>query len=300
MRNQVSLCFKVLLTAVGTFLRIRFIPANSLRHGESGACRGGLVRDNLWLTIVFFFLLPVMSSAQFTVGENGSLATAPNALVSVRNLSIPSSALNAFQEGIDRLKRADYAGGAQKFQQAIKKFPAYYEAYFFLASAHMSLDREDEAAAELQKSADLSGGRYPLPFFALGLLLCNRMDFAQANDVVQKGFELDNASWFGYYALGRVSLGLNRLDDAENYVHEAISRISSNPNLAQLYLLLAHIHERRHRHAELLEDLNSYLALETDTEMLEKVEAVRDRVKEVLKEEQRNAATPQPSASSSY
>jgi hypothetical protein len=60
----------------------------------------------------------------------------------VRELSIPEAASKAFDKGTQLLAAKDWAGSASQFWQAIRAFPAFYEAFY-----RLGIDEEKPAYA---------------------------------------------------------------------------------------------------------------------------------------------------------
>ena len=208
--------------------------------------------------------LPLHSSAQ---------SQKPGSKVSVRELSIPTKALRAFEQGIDCLAKSDPAGSLPQFQRAISEFAGYYEAYDRMAAAYLKLWRIPEAEDAFRKSIELSGGRFAHPLLALGAILDGQRKFAEAEGVIRQGLDLEPDSWTGHYYLGMALFGLNRLQDAEQSAREALFRNADFPN-AQL--LLADIHLRQQDLRAVLADLDQYLKLVPQGESREWARAVRE------------------------
>jgi tetratricopeptide (TPR) repeat protein len=198
-----------------------------------------------------------------------------NYTVSVRELKIPGKARNAFESGLERLKKFDAAGGRTQFARAIAAFPEYYEAYYHLGVAELRLGNDKKAAEAFQKAIDLSGGRYPWAQFSLGFALCRLGDYAEAKRVIDRGLELDSNSAIGQVMLSMVLFDLDRPEEAEQSAREAVLR---NPRLAAAYLALADVHGRRHEFAMQLHDLDTYLKLAPDGPDRRLIRQVRDVV----------------------
>jgi tetratricopeptide (TPR) repeat protein len=153
---------------------------------------------------------------------NSSPIQRTNYAVSVRDLRIPGKARNAFERGLERLAKNDAIGGRTQFVRATTAFPDYYEAYYHMGVADLRLGREEDAAQAFQKAIDLSGGRYAWAQFALGLLLCRRGEYAEAETVIREGLEVDGRSAIGHLFLSVALFRLNRLEEAR----EVLERLS--------------------------------------------------------------------------
>jgi tetratricopeptide (TPR) repeat protein len=145
-----------------------------------------------------------------------------NNTVSVRELGIPTKALQAFQKGADLLAKKDAAASLPHFQRAVAEFASFYEAYYRMGVADLKLWRLTDAEQAYRKSIELSAGQYAQPLLALGILLSYQEKYAEAEGVTRKGLDLDPTSWAGHYALGCSLFGLNRLEEAEKSIREAL------------------------------------------------------------------------------
>ena len=199
--------------------------------------------------------------------------------VSVRELRIPGKARNAFEKGLERLAKNDPVGSRTQFVRATVVFPDYYEAYYHMGVADLRLGREEDAAQAFQKAIDLSGGHYAWAQFALGLLLCRRGEYAEAETVIRKGLDVDGSPATGHLFLSVALFRLNRLEDAEKSAREALLR---KPGFAWAYLVLADVHGRRGEYARQLQDLDAYLKLEPDGPASKQVREVREVVRRIV------------------
>src|SRR5437762_8162415 len=129
-----------------------------------------------------------------------------------------------------------------QFVQATKAFPDYYAAYYHMGVADLRLGHEEEAAQAFQKAIDLSRGQYAWAQFALGLMLCRRGEYAEAETVIRQGLDLDGSPAHGHLVLSVALSRLNRPEDAEKSAREALLR---KPGFARAYLVLADVHGRR-------------------------------------------------------
>jgi tetratricopeptide (TPR) repeat protein len=199
--------------------------------------------------------------------------------VSVRELRIPVKARNAFEKGLERLAKNDAVGSRTQFLRATATFPDYYEAYYHMGVADLKLGREEEAAQAFQRAIDLSGGHYAWAQFAVGLLLCRRGEYAEANTIIREGLEVDGGSATGHLFLSVALFHLNRLEEAEKSAREALLR---KPGFAWAYLVLADVHGRRGEYARQLQNLDAYLKLEPDRPASKQVREVREVVRRIV------------------
>jgi Tfp pilus assembly protein PilF len=199
--------------------------------------------------------------------------------VSARELRIPVKARNAFEKGLERLARNDADGSRTQFVRATVTFPDYYEAYYHMGVVDFRLGREEEAAQAFQRAIDLSGGRYAWAQFGLGLLLCRRGEYAEAETVIRRGLDVDGSSPTGHLFLSVALFHLNRLEAAEKSAREALLK---KPGFASAYLVLADVHGRTGEYASQLQNLDAYLKLEPDGPASKRVREVREVVQRIV------------------
>jgi tetratricopeptide (TPR) repeat protein len=226
--------------------------------------------------------VPFLSSAQTQPSSN---------VVSIRELSIPPKASRAFVQGMEQMAKKDPAASLPHFQRAISEYAGYYEAYDRIGVADLKLWRVPEAEEAFRKAIEVSAGQYAHPLIALGAILDEREDYAEAESVTRKGLDLDPNSWTGRYYLALALFGLNRLADAENSVREALRRKTDFP---QGHLLLAEIHNRERDNLSLVSDLDEYLKLAPDGPASSRVKALRESAQGMMFGSQSDTALAKP------
>jgi tetratricopeptide (TPR) repeat protein len=214
-----------------------------------------------------------------------------NDVVSVRELSIPPKARHAFEQGAELLLKNNAVDSLPLFQRAAGEFASYYEAFYEMGVADLKLRRLPDAALAFQKSIDLSGAQYSPPLLALGAVLAHQGKYSDAEEVINKGLALDPASWSGHYYLGWVLSGMNRLEEAEKSVRDAVRLKSDSPEAVRL---LADIHSRQKDYRSLVNDLDDYLKLDPDSPIAVRARALRITAQRFLDESQSSSALAQP------
>jgi tetratricopeptide (TPR) repeat protein len=199
--------------------------------------------------------------------------------VSVRELKIPRRAQDEFQKGLQRLAKNDPAGSLSHFTKASEAFPRYFEAYYNMGVAEMTLGHTDAAAKAFQTAIDLSGGLYARAEFGYGYLLCQEGRPVEAEKIIRRGLEVEDTSPQGYVILGQALKQLNRLDEAEKSVHEALLR---NPNFAGAYLVLSDVAEGKGDYRAEIADLDIYLKLQPNGPGSELARKVRIAAQKML------------------
>jgi tetratricopeptide (TPR) repeat protein len=199
--------------------------------------------------------------------------------VSVRELKIPGKARNEYAKGLGSLAKQDLAGSAEHFLKAAQAFPDYYEAFYHIGVVKTRQGLLGEALPAFQKAIDLSGGKYAWAEFGMGYVQYLEGKSEEAITTFRRGLEVDENSPDGYLFLGMTLLRLNRLDEAEKSVREALLR---NPNLALAYLVLSDAYGRQQEYLEQLQGLEAYLKLEPNGVNSQSARQAREAVKVIL------------------
>jgi tetratricopeptide (TPR) repeat protein len=220
-------------------------------------------------------------------------ASAGGPPVSAHELSMPEAARKLVQSGQKKLyvdKNPQEA--LADFQQAVSTAPGYYEAHREIAVAYISMGKTEEAQASLRKSIEVSGDTYGDAEIDLGTLLIEKGDIDTGEKAVRRGLELNPKSWKGFYELGKLDLGRNRLDSALKSAEQARSLA---PNVPIIYRLLANIHIRQKNNQELLNDLDAYIKLDPDSPASLRAVQMREQIaQEVAKQSQATPAQSTP------
>jgi hypothetical protein len=187
----------------------------------------------------------------------------PDLSISAHELSMPVAARKLVDSGKKKLYAGNNAEGALRdFEAAVVKAPDYYEAYYQLGMACLSLQKPVEAEKNLRTSVALSNQTYADAILALAVLLLGRHDSVDGEPLLRRGLELNPNSWVGYYELGKLELYRMRLEAALDAAKTAESLAPQQP---KVYRLLSLIHLRQKNYQAALADLDAYIRLDPDS-----------------------------------
>jgi hypothetical protein len=190
-------------------------------------------------------------------------APSPAGSVSAHEMSMPQKARDLLSSGekklyFDKNPQASLAD----FQQAVSIAPKFYEVYYQIGMAYLTLGTRDEAEKSFRKSVEVSNDKYGEPVIGLASFLIDTGDLAQSEKMTRHGLELSPNSWFGHYQLGRILFTENKIADAQNSAEQARSL---DPNAAIVYRLLSNIHLSQKNYPALIQDLDAYIKLDPDS-----------------------------------
>jgi tetratricopeptide (TPR) repeat protein len=210
--------------------------------------------------------------------------------VSVRELRLPSESRKSFRKGMDILYRKhDAAASLPVLQKVTIAVPGFYEAFFHMGIAYDQLDKPEEAEAAFRKAIAASEEKYPEAFIALASLLTSLQKAAEAEPLVRRGVALDASLWQGHYEMGRALAALNRPEEAEKSLVEAVRLRKDFP---PAYLLLANLHIRMKNQTALLGDLNEFLRLDPNGPQSERARKLRDSIRQAIENSKNAPAEP--------
>jgi len=195
--------------------------------------------------------------------EKQSAAGPAGLSVSVHELSMPQAARELVASGkkkvyVDKKPEA----GLQDFRHAVTEAPSYYEAYREIAMAYLTMGKAEEARESFRKAIELSHDTYGDADVGLGTLLVEKGETGDGEKAIRRGVELNPNSWMGFYELGKLDLGREQFDVALKSAERARALA---PNAPVVYRLLANIHLRQKKYADMLADLDAYIRLDPDS-----------------------------------
>ena len=183
--------------------------------------------------------------------------------VSAHELSMPQKARDLVESGKKKLYTEKDANAALKdFEEATQAAPDYYEAYYQMAMAQVTLGNLGLAKSLMEKSDEMSGDKYCQASVGLGTFLLDNGNIPEAEKKIRHGVELDPTFWLGFYELGRVKLAENKPVDARAAAEQAKSLA---PNEPTVYRLLAKIDIQQKDYPSALKDLDAYIKLDPDS-----------------------------------
>lgn len=211
---------------------------------------------------------------------NGSLNQSNGHSVSAHELSMPKEARTLMASGRRKLYGdKDPEAGLRDFQEAVSVAEGYYEAYYQIAMAYVTLGRKENAAQAFRRAIELSRDTYGEADIGLGTIMVDDADLSGGEKAIRRGIELSPTLWLGHYELGRVLLNENRIEDAERAAKQARSLA---PNTPIVYRLLANVHLRQQNYQALLDDLDAYLRLDPLSPAGVRAKQLREQVQQKI------------------
>ncbi|MGH9734893.1 MAG: tetratricopeptide repeat protein [Candidatus Acidiferrales bacterium] len=205
--------------------------------------------------------------------DSSSNATpGPASTISAHELSAPSVARENYAKGKDLMARKNYDAAIAAFEQATREFPDFYEAYAQMGVAQYVSGHAVEARASLQKSIEMSKGKYPDALFDLAEVFNDLGQYSDAVPLAKQVIALDASSWHGYFESARAFHGLKQYKDAETNAKKAIELAPKN---GQIYIILTNIHIGMHDYPSAVQDIDGYLKLDSSSPTADAMRSTR-------------------------
>ncbi len=219
-------------------------------------------------------------SIYLTPNPGASADASTAARVSAHEMSMPQKARDLMASGEKKLYSDKNAQAAlADFQQAISIAPGFYEAYYQLGMAYLTLGTRPDAEKNFRKSIEVSNDKFGEPVIGLASFLIDTGDLAQSEKMTRHGLELSPNAWFGYYQLGRILFNENKIADAQKSAEQARSL---SPGSAIIYRLLSNIHLSQKDYPALIQDLDAYIKLDPDSPAGVRAKEIRKQVQESI------------------
>lgn len=200
--------------------------------------------------------------------------------VSAHELSMPQRARELMASGERKFygeKNPERA--LRDFQFAVSSAPAYYEAWHQIGLVYLSLRKPAEAERNFRKSVELSHGGYADADIALSSLLLDRGDTTNGEPLLQHGLALNPGSWMGQYLLGRLQLSRGDLRAALQSARQA-TRLAPDKPLP--HRLLAILYLQQKDYSALVEELDTYIALDPNSPAGIRAKELRGQAQQAL------------------
>ncbi len=199
-----------------------------------------------------------------------------SAVVSMRDLSIPDSARNAYRDADKRLGQRDIEGAIAHLKRAVAIAPQFAAAWNHLGTISYQTRRYAEAEEYFRKALEADPDAYE-PLVNLGgvLVTLDRPSEAWSfnlNAVLRRPNDALAQS-----QLGMTYFGLGKLDLAERYLLEA-RRLDAG-HFSHPQLLLAEIYLRRNLKSKAAEQLEDFLKHHPDWPQMEQMRSAISKLR---------------------
>jgi Tfp pilus assembly protein PilF len=190
--------------------------------------------------------------------------------------AVPKTALKEFKKALEAQSQGDTNLAIEKFNEAIKLHPPFFEAYAELGSLYLKTNQLDKAIQALRAAIGLNDKNSNVRL-NYGIALLNKKEMTDAERELSEVIKADKTAAVAYMYRGIALLGLRRINEAETEFLQAIS-LKDDEKLAQAHRYLGGIYWGRQNYRQAADELEKYLKLAPKASDAEKI---RETIKQL-------------------
>ena len=189
---------------------------------------------------------------------------------------IPEPAQKSYEKGVQYLSKGDEKGIAE-LTKAIDLFPTYFLALNRLAIEYIKRGKNEDSLPLLIRAIDVNQKSYQT-YYALGLVCYKLKHRKEALEAIKAALIINQESINALLLRGTIESELRYDKEAETSLVKAKELSKKNP-VAEIHYQLALVYNHLNRNAEAAKELETYLKLQPDTPIKEKVQGLIAQLK---------------------
>jgi Tfp pilus assembly protein PilF len=193
------------------------------------------------------------------------------AVVSVKELQIPSQARTLYVQGVQHMDAGQYAVAESSFRKAIDIYPDYAASFRRLGAIYANQGRFGEAHQAIDRAFEIDNGGSE-NYAYLGYVYRMEKQLGKAEQAFEQSIGISKDDWFAQLELGRLRYEQRKYRDA--YEHLAIAD-QLHPQVRSVHLLLYDDLIQLGKRKEALAELDNILARFPNCPEAEKLRKVR-------------------------
>jgi len=161
----------------------------------------------------------------------------PPLTLDVIDARLPASARSEFDRGRQALAEKNPRDAILHFQKATDYYPDFFEAHFFIGTAHMDLREWESAEAAFQRALAIKPDNAKV-LLALGEAYWREKRYDDAELALIDGLKQEERNWQGYFTLGRLYWDKGEVMKAAPAIGHTLQL---KPDFAEAHLLAGNI-----------------------------------------------------------
>jgi len=202
-------------------------------------------------------------------------------VVSASLAKVPKSALEQFKKALEAKEKSDIKLAIEKFNEAVRLYPQFAEAYSELGALHLKSGDLKKAEEALRKTLQLNEKNASAQL-NYGIVLLNQRKMYEAEKELEKAVLADENAATPHMYLGIALLGLNYPEYAEKEFLKSIS-LKDDEKIAQAHKYLGGIYWKKGNFRQAADELEKYVKLSPKASDAEKILATVKQLREKAK-----------------
>jgi Tfp pilus assembly protein PilF len=165
------------------------------------------------------------------------LVNVKGSAISVTSLEVPNEAKNAYDKGIESLRKHNSGEARKQLEKAVEVYPKYAAAWFNLGIAYVQQKKIDDAKAAFSKAIDADPA-FVRPYLAAAQLAFQQKKWSDVVDLTDRLNKLDPVDFPQSYLMNAMAYGgLSNFTAAEQSAREAVKLDTAHKYPRSEYIL---------------------------------------------------------------
>lgn len=183
--------------------------------------------------------------------------------------NVPKPARDQFEKGLDSLNKGDAKAAVKKFEEAVKIYPQFSEAFYELGVAYLKIGDVGKAGEAFKRTLQLNDKNTDAKL-NYAIILLNEKKMSESEAILREVVQTEKGSAIPRMYLGISLIGLNRIDEAEQEFLSAIN-LKDGEKIAQAHRYLGGIYWKKGEYGQAADELEKYVKLAPQAADAEKI-----------------------------
>jgi tetratricopeptide (TPR) repeat protein len=211
--------------------------------------------------------------------------------ISATSMRAPKKAKKGYEKGLDLLHKNKPEQATKEFENALKLYPDYAEAWYGMGLVHQNARELDEARTSYNKALELDS-HFILPYIQLAYLAMQNSDWKTVLALTDRALALNPFEYPAIHFFNAVAnYNLQNFEAAERSSKKA-DLLDSRESFPRNHLLLSRLLSQKGDYQGAADELKTYLQVQPKGNDLPEVKAELGRLETLMKTSPEQAAQP--------
>ena len=211
--------------------------------------------------------------------------------ISATSMRAPKKARKGYEKGLDLLHKSKPDQATKEFENALKLYPDYAEAWYGMGLVHQNSHQIGEARTSYNKALELDS-HFILPYIQLAFLAMQDSDWKTVVTLTDRALALNPFEYPAIHFFNAVAnFNLQNFDAAERS-SKKVDLLDSRESFPRNHLLLGRLLSQKGDYQGAADELKTYLQVQPKGDDLPEVKAELGRLETLMKTPPEQAAQP--------